>query len=387
MNCWRNFPKLAMLTICAASCLPGAGFSQTSTPQNESQSHARYVVMAPHYNDAPTRDLAATTNTAAAGIPNKLATWAGTIKWLGRTYDFSMVGTDPAEGSATTAVTTYLIPVKIVLATGQTFSPSDPLSDGGTSLNNVLNSPIFVPMKWGFAKTNVGYTQYEDAFQRASFWQDVSTKAKDYHVLLTGPVVLPELVLHVPAADGVYGDYYGDGVNRANVDSNWIDVQLQNYITAHPAITPASFPMFMTYQTYLYQFGNPQLCCVGGYHRSMGSSSSPQTYTHFTYTSGNGVFTPFAADIAAMSHEIGEWIDDPYVDNNSPCTNDSNMEVGDPLENLPAYGTFPVKLNGMIYHPQNLILFDWFTGKYPRTQSVGNQYDLLGKFHFPCSYM
>jgi hypothetical protein len=34
-----------------------------------------------------------------------------------------------------------------------------------------------------------------------------------------------------------------------------------------------------------------------------------------------------------LSHDLGEWMDDPFVDNSLNCIDNSLMEVGDPLEN------------------------------------------------------
>ena len=39
----------------------------------------------------------------------------------------------------------------------------------------------------------------------------------------------------------------------------------------------------------------------------------------------------FSQDTAAASHEIGEWQDDPFVDNSLPCLDNSILENGDPL--------------------------------------------------------
>jgi hypothetical protein len=37
-------------------------------------------------------------------------------------------------------------------------------------------------------------------------------------------------------------------------------------------------------------------------------------------------------DVAALSHEVGEWMDDPFVDNFTPCFAEGGiLEVGDPL--------------------------------------------------------
>ena len=70
-------------------------------------------------------------------------------------------------------------------------------------------------------------------------------------MLLGQPEVLPTLNLTVPASLGGTGTAFGINVGFADVD--WIDAQFSNYMAAHPEITPSTFPMFMTYQTYLTQ--------------------------------------------------------------------------------------------------------------------------------------
>ena len=73
-------------------------------------------------------------------------------------------------------------------------------------------------------------------------------------------------------------------------------------------------------------------CCIGGYHSANGSQPSGQTYSYATYVDAVG---SFSQDVSALSHEIGEWMDDPFVDNRVNCTDNSIMENGDPLENNP----------------------------------------------------
>ena len=80
-----------------------------------------------------------------------------------------------------------------------------------------------------------------------------------------------------------------------------------------------------------------------------------------------GVFGPSGMDTAIMSHEVGEWMDDPLGSNPTPawghtgqvvgCQN--NLEVGDPLTG----NLIPnVTLNGYTYHLQELAFFSWFYG-------------------------
>ena len=95
-----------------------------------------------------------------------------------------------------------------------------------------------------------------------------------------------------------------------------------NYITAHPQITPATFPMFETSDTYLTQGG----CCMGAIARltaSRAKGSSPASPILVTFA---GLLRP--------GHEVGEWMMDPLTNggNSRPC---GIMENGDPLEGGP----------------------------------------------------
>jgi hypothetical protein len=58
--------------------------------------------------------------------------------------------------------------------------------------------------------------------------------------------------------------------------------------------------------------------------------------------------------------ELGEWMDDPFVDNFVNCTDNSIMEVGDPLEGLPNYGAFKYKDHRFLYNLQSLVYLGYF---------------------------
>jgi len=64
--------------------------------------------------------------------------------------------------------------------------------------------------------------------------------------------------------------------------------------------------IFETFNVYLTQGG----CCIGGYHTAIGVAGGIQTYSEFTYVNHPGVFSQ---DVSALSHEIGEWVDDPLL--------------------------------------------------------------------------
>lgn len=291
---------------------------------------------------------------ASTTIPN----WTGTLSTGGAS--FTMVGTDPSSTNTTTTVTAYLVPIRILIspAQGGIFDPGHVLSNGKTVIQNVAASPIFnAGIDFVQGGVDIGNTQYIDAFQRASFWTDVMTNS-NYHVLLK-VVVLPEQTIAVPASSGSIANEFG--VRVALVDINFFDSKWQQMITSLTTITPNSLPIALTYDTYLTSGGG---CCIGGYHSAFGSASAPQTYSHFTYIDKVGAFSQ---DVSALSHEVGEWMDDPFI-NNPGCG--GLLEVGDPLEGESNFGGFPYTLGGFTYNLQDLVLLKYF-GQVPATSVNG----------------
>jgi hypothetical protein len=133
-------------------------------------------------------------------------------------------------------------------------------------------------------------------------------------------------------------------------------------------ITPGVLPIFLTYNIYLTQNGG---CCIGGYHSANGAQPAGQTYSYASYIDEKG---SFAQDVSALSHEIGEWMDDPFTNNAVNCTDNNVMENGDPLENGANYGDYAYTLNGFTYNLQNLVFIGYFGA--PRSTSVNSWLDL-----------
>ena len=327
----------------------------------------RYVVMPPHLRD---------------DVPppaTSLQTWNGSFTYSGKNYTYNMVGTAPSTNTSTT-VQVYIIPVKIVITarrggTKTTFDPSHVLSNGNTVTQNTVASPIFdSTTTYTQGGVNVGTTQYEDAYQRANFWGTVKTDT-NYHILLGGPIVEAEQTLSPSATYGKTGSPFG--FTAGLVDINWFDAQLPTLINKF-GIGPNSFPIFLTYDVYLTESGQ---CCIGGYHSSEGSISNPQSYAQATYVDHPG---DFAQDVSALSHEVGEWIDDPLVvntnGNNTPC---GILEVGDPLEGNANYGGYHYVLHGFTYNLQDLVTLPYFGA--PTSTSVNGWLSFQGESLGVCS--
>jgi len=283
---------------------------------------------------------------------NTLEEWNGSFTYNGNNYNYVMVGANPSSNQGA-LIPTIVIPVKIVLSGGQTY---DPISGGPFSaLARTLTSPVFDhTTNYTQGGINLGTTQYIDAFQRGNFWSIVQNNTNS-HLLLggasAGVTVLPELTLNVPAQYGKVGSPFGFSVGE--VDINYFDAQISNYQAQQPQIQPNTFPIFLVNDVYLTEGG----CCIGGYH----SNNGAQTYAMFDYDDHAGVFSQ---DVSALSHEVGEWADDPLypAQNNTPC---GILEVGDPLEGgSPGhpYGAWPYPLHGFTYNLQDLVFLRYFGG-------------------------
>jgi hypothetical protein len=240
------------------------------------------------------------------------------------------------------------------------------------------NSPILQSTSFSAGATNVGTTQYIDAFQRANFWSSVSTTSPDYHVSLSLVTVEPLQTISVSKRFGTA--VVGPCARIGEVDINFFDSKAQSVLTTL-GIPATSFPIFLDYNTFLTA---NRSCCILGYHSA---TAGNQTYAFAAY-SDPGIFSVPIQDIHALSHEVGEWMDDPFGNNIAPawghvgqvsgCQN--NLEVGDPVTGI----AFTVALNGFTYHPEDLVFLPWFSHQSP-SSSVNGWYTFLNTFSSPAA--
>jgi hypothetical protein len=294
---------------------------------------------------------------AAASNGPTIPTWTGGFTYGGNAFSYQMVGTDPAAGSATTTVATRLIPLRFVMSDGTVL-------DTAPVETRFLASPLFNP-----APFTSGTGQFADELQRAEFWNDVSTTSPNYHVELGSPTVEPEVTVQVPAADGSAQQV--NGVTLAIVNVTWFYNQLKTI--AGPGHVPGTvLPIVLSNNVVFYQ-GSVSNCCIIGFHGAFGTS---HTYAFASWLTG-GVFSGGFADITPMSHELGEWMNDPFGANHVPGwvqpsvgTCNHLLEVGDPIEAKP-HPTFSVHLGGFTYHPQDLAGVSWFSHASPSSEQNG----------------
>lgn len=348
----------------------------------------------------PQASAAAVTPAGAATLP--LWTFDVRSSRDGNHYPGAMVGRNPFNNPGTTRVPTLIIPLVLKTHTlGVSFDPATGIigtQPGDTTFdptvpdhcysapNNIpikmlAESPILNPAPFVFGGAFVGATQYLDAFQRANFWKALGSDADEYHVLLDPVRFLDPVIVDVPAI-------YGLSVNNplllsptpfctpyGRVDFRWFDNYMNATVIpamAEKGVNPANLPIFLLTSevlaasvTNLNVGGN---YVIFGFHNVAGYPIPTQTFivTHFRKT-----LDPGTQDTDVLAHELGEWINDPFVGNPTPlwghigqvqgCQN--NLEVGDPLSTTPSTNVpLVVMPNGYAYHMQELAFFSWFFG-------------------------
>jgi hypothetical protein len=357
----------------------------------------------------------------------------------GVTYGYNMAGSNPNTCSGSGCATTIQADVTplIVNIDGMTF-------DGTSVLDATLASPQFANNDYGStpAATAAGafpnapafirgpggllsqgdkgvQLQLEDATMRAQF--NKVGKKSGYHLMLH-PNVLPAVTINVPQNQGTLIQS-GRGVIGADINISWWSAQIQNL---ESTADPTHLPIYLTNQVLLF-IGSPGNCCVIGYHGTRaagyggGSANSNGNAAVQTFAWASWVQPGFYArpaggtdwalqDIHALSHEIAEWADDPFVNNwvepwltpTAPqygCTN--ILETGDPVVGIGfAMGTNTFEQgpnpNGTqsadgYYHPEDEALLPWFmrlpsnnTGSELNQSGVGGRYTFMGDLNpFP----
>ena len=352
--------KRSLTALVALICISLAGIA---VAQDLQTARPMYKALPPHnyFPDARNPNPAA-----------QLAQWTFTWKSSHNnvTYHSVIVGSDPSTNNSTTTVTVGVIPIKMVYGPSngnKTFDPDTPYFGNFTTTQMVLKSPIF-QSEFDYVQggTDIGRTQYIDAYERANFWTDVQTNTK-YHVLFK-TVLGPTQTINVSSGQGSVISNPWSGIPTGTMDINAFDAQLQTIIHKFSQIQPNVLPLFITTNVYLTEGG----CCIGGYHSANGFQPSGQTYSYST-TISQAPIPVFSQDIGALAHEMGEWLLDPFVDNSSPCPNNSILENGDPLETetgVHDFGDWPYTISGFTFHPQDLVTLGWF-GESPSTAVNG----------------
>jgi hypothetical protein len=263
----------------------------------------------------------------------------------------------------------------------------------------VLGSPVFSDFTYSSGPEP---TQFSDAIQRAQYFNKMKP---DWHTLLA-PELRPALTMHIKQAAGCPTGPNFAGCNYVfrlnpdgsccqyilvNDDNNGIPVfdnGLAGMVVTDilsNAITTQDISTFLYPNVYLF-VGDTTACCILGYHTYFFEpGSDPERRWVLNYSSwiSPGLFGPAFTDVTALSHEIAETYNDPFVASDNvhnltpfwlaPNGNCGDiLETGDVIEGLP-HATFPITLNGVTYHPQNEALIQWFKFESP-SSALGGAY-------------
>ncbi len=358
------------------AAVPGGYFAQlNSTPMHKAENR-----------------LSAVTNLATQAQSQNivsLPSFTSSFTSDGQSYAYTMVGQNPAQRRTTMVPTSY-VPLSLYFDEFVDQNGNNITIDATTITREIRNSPLFDDAQYA-----TGTTQFVDAQMRAQFWPLIGARRNDnYHVLLEKPQTLTPVTIEVPyGASEVFVDAGGNYF--ALIDVNFLESQLNTMLQLEP-VDVHSIPIFLTRNAVFGDFsmGKPVDCCVGGFHtayeaRQTANRTFVQTVVFATSLDADVANTVFNdpgefADINALSHELAETLNDPFVNNIAPsyqvpgapqgvCQN--TLEVGDVTENsIPNYTD--VTLHGFTYHPQTLGVLQWFQDTSPSTA-------INGDFSFP----
>jgi hypothetical protein len=318
--------------------------------------------------------------TRAAMQQNRIVsvpTFTSSFTFQNQAFPFTMVGRNPRRGD-TTRVETQLIPISMFFE-GFVDAQNNPIVlDVTPDIQAFRNSPEFRR-----AQFETGFTQFGDAVQRAEFFHVMEP---DWHTLINEPHLLTPVTIDVPRGSANLFRSRSTGVIFAVVDSSFFISQLNTIIQLENLEVDA-LPIALTPNVFLAPGANIRRCCTLGFHTAFdaGTRGNAQLVQTFAWASwvDAGIFQPGFQDVVAVSHEITEWLNDPFGNNIVPawqfpngaggCQN--NLETGDPIEVF-ANSTFPVTVDGVTYHPQTEALLQWFA-----RESPSNAID--GAFSFP----
>ena len=310
------------------------------------------------------------------------------------TWSYTMLGNSPfgADGDSeedgrgrTTNLNAPVIPVNVDLrnydGSPRYLNGHRLYMDATQLVAPVLNSPVFSEASYDSSEEP---TQFMDAVQKAEF---AHKAGEDWHTVLTPRVATARTIVLLR---GTYQfATYTDGslafvlVDEGTFNSKLFPATPNDTTTPIGAAENAGEIRTRDVATFLFNnvfLTNSSGCCILGFHTydvEPGSAANGWQEKRYVlnYSSwiSAGLFAdPNFADITALSHEMSELFNDPFVNNATPwylapngnCQN--NLETGDAIEGLPN-AEFSVSLHGTTWHPQNEALLQWFAGVTPST--------------------
>jgi hypothetical protein len=314
----------------------------------------------------------------------------------GQLWPFTMIGNDPLRGRSTR------LPARI-LAVSLELQNDDLVSTTKVPIapfeERVLRSPNFEESDYASGDG----IQFADAVQRAQFFRSMN---KDWHTELHPVNVVDHITLQIPRFTTVTVDgqptqvrtYFTGTADDGStfvllLDSFFNDAffnAVVDQIGANHFSTDA-LNIVLLPNTFLFsEDEGPAGSLTTGFHTFLFDGTTnpePVWITIFASWISPGLFSAGIEDVTALSHEITESINNPFLINSVPAwqfpgfpgTCQDNLEVADPIEALDQE-TVAIRIDKgpgkTIYHPQNMALLQWFEDK--ATSDA-----LFGAYSFP----
>jgi hypothetical protein len=364
-------PRRSIVVLALAACGALALVLGGSTPVHAAPAATPELhVIEYHPTGSPEHRQAASRAVANSSPATTIPFWSEPFNdgVSGHGFANTLVGADVIDPASnrTTKVSVRVIPLAFQFSGGGLYDPTVPSNCTSDATNiatkKTLGSPIFKNADYTVGGTDLGRGQYIDEFRRAEFWSYTGGGALPrYHTKLA-PKLARKVTVNVPAGLG-REVALGGSCTIGIVNVGWLESFLETTeipaLQAARVLAPTQFALFVTSNV----VSEDTQCCTLGFHYF--TPTPVQTYGISDYDS-----TPPAtwggqvADTSILSHEVGEWMDDPFGNNGtdpwghigqqSSCQ--TNYEVGDPLS-----GTIiPVTIGRSTYHVQELAFAGWF---------------------------
>jgi hypothetical protein len=262
--------------------------------------------------------------------------------------------------------------------------------DGTADALTALRTPIFLP-----APFVSGNTQYGDAVMRGEFWR-TGGSGSNYHVLLGQPQILPAVEIDVPADKGTIdvctcGDPIHD---TAILDDHWFLNEITRVINTS-GVQPEALAIVLTHRVNGQSFSGIHGVLTSSDHG--GGHQKIQTYIEAEFKEDaslqlGGQFLTNTHYALVLSHEVAEWLNDPFGANTvpnwiSPFAPSAQaygclevLEVGDPLiSQFQFLGGAGKNDNSAV---QDAAFFSWFSRQVPSI-GIKGQYSLFNSLSAP----
>jgi hypothetical protein len=349
---------VALCATSVAAAPAGSGGTRSPAPLSPQvlqsfKQQARHLKLN-HLSTATKGLIAAGLNESSARLKS-FPTWQGSLTSAGTNYPFTMVGRNPRKGGETETDTSMIL-LSFVFEEFVDDQGNNIVIDSSGVVDDVVNSPNFVATRYAN-----GFAQFSDAVQRASFFP---VAKRDWHTSINQPRLLTPVTILVPF--GASQVFVSNGKFIAFVSFDFLFSQI-NTILQLSDLRTDELPMLVS--------RNVSADVALGFHDAfdvqVGNKNGIQTYLYTSWFDAD-VIDPIFADATTITHEISEWMADPFVNNVVPeyvipdsggfCQN--LLEVGDPIEFLPNQ-MMPVTVRGRLYHTQVETTVQWFSREVP----------------------